>query len=46
MKFACTVNVVLAMTASVIVSSLVSMMFGFKIGMRDFINSSIAVIFK
>lgn len=42
MKFACTVNVVLAMTASVIASTVVSMMFSLKIGMKDFIHSTIA----
>ena len=43
MKFACTMNVVLSMTASVIVSTVVSLMFELKIGMKDFIFSSIAV---
>jgi ammonium transporter Rh len=42
MKFACTINVVFAMTSSIITSTLVSLFFDLKIGIKDFIFASIA----
>ena len=44
MKFACTINVILAMTASILVSTVISLLFELRIGIKDFIFASIAVI--
>lgn len=42
MKFACTINVILSMTSSIITSVIVSLFFELKIGIKDLIFASIA----
>ena len=43
MKFACTINSILSMTGSILTATLVSLFFDLKLGIKDFIFSSIAV---